>query len=213
MADKDNNGYLDKHEANQNPLYRNLFPMMDRDSDGKLFEKEVVAYLDKMKELQEAAMQSCASLAVKDQGAACSTWSIATVTAASASANCGRWSSWSINSTATATAVSVTPRSRTSIAWTCGPAPPAISSRRAPGHLPKGTNEPALPERTSGPLVPQDGPQSRRRRVAPEFLGTDAEFRKIDADGDGLISVEEAVRADKLFRKKKSQPRRRPSEE
>jgi Ca2+-binding EF-hand superfamily protein len=67
-ADKDNNGYLDKSEAEKSPLYRNAFTMMDHDGDGKLFEKEVVAYLDKMKELQEGAMRSCASLAVKDQG-------------------------------------------------------------------------------------------------------------------------------------------------
>src|SRR5262249_12257636 len=67
-ADKDNNGYLDKSEAEKNRLYRGVFTMMDRDGDGKLFEKEVVAYLDKMKELQESALGSCASLAVKDQG-------------------------------------------------------------------------------------------------------------------------------------------------
>ena len=32
-----------------------------------------------------------------------------------------------------------------------------------------------------------DGDVSRR-----EFLGTDEEFRRLDADGDGLISAEEA---------------------
>jgi hypothetical protein len=35
-----------------------------------------------------------------------------------------------------------------------------------------------------------------------EFLGTDEEFRRIDTDRDGLISLEEAIRADKWFRKK-----------
>jgi hypothetical protein len=45
----------------------------------------------------------------------------------------------------------------------------------------------------------RDGDVSRR-----EFLGTDEEFRKIDTDGDGLISLQEAIAAEKLFRKDKS---------
>jgi hypothetical protein len=34
-----------------------------------------------------------------------------------------------------------------------------------------------------------------------EFPGSDELFNKIDADGDGLISVEEATEADALVRK------------
>ena len=41
----------------------------------------------------------------------------------------------------------------------------------------------------------QDGDVSRR-----EFAGTDEQFARIDTDGDDLISVEEAERADTLFR-------------
>ena len=36
-----------------------------------------------------------------------------------------------------------------------------------------------------------------------EWLGTEEEFKKIDTDGDGLISVEEAERYDRLMRRKK----------
>jgi Ca2+-binding EF-hand superfamily protein len=42
-----------------------------------------------------------------------------------------------------------------------------------------------------------DGDVSRK-----EFLGTEADFRRIDADGDGLISLDEAERADAWFRAK-----------
>ena len=45
-----------------------------------------------------------------------------------------------------------------------------------------------------------DGFVSRR-----EFPGSNELFNKIDADGDGLISVEEAIKADALFRKKAQQ--------
>jgi len=44
----------------------------------------------------------------------------------------------------------------------------------------------------------RDGDVSRR-----EFLGTDEEFRRIDTDGDGLISVEEAEAYDKKMREKR----------
>ena len=49
---------------------------------------------------------------------------------------------------------------------------------------------------TAGPLWfrkmdrTRDGDVSRR-----EFLGSDEDFRKLDADGDGLISSKEAERA------------------
>jgi hypothetical protein len=37
--------------------------------------------------------------------------------------------------------------------------------------------------------------------VSPgEFLGTPEQFRRIDADGDGLIDADEAERADAWFR-------------
>jgi Ca2+-binding EF-hand superfamily protein len=36
-----------------------------------------------------------------------------------------------------------------------------------------------------------------------EWLGTEEEFRRIDADGDGLISADEADRADALLKKDK----------
>ncbi len=59
-------------------------------------------------------------------------------------------------------------------------------------------------ERTDGPMWfrkmdrNRDGDVSRK-----EFLGTDEQFRSIDTDGDGLISVEEAERYDALTRKKR----------
>ncbi len=206
MADRDNNGYLDKKEAEQNPLYRNLFPMMDRDGDGKLFEKEIVAYLDKMKELQESAMRSCASLAVRDQGKG-----LFDLVDANGD---GRLSLRELRQMVSLidqldrdddggiSRGEIPHKYRVDVRQ--GPAsgnqfaPRAVVIRRM------GANEPQLPERTAGPRWfrkmdhNHDGDVSRR-----EFLGTDEEFRQIDADGDGLISAAEAERADHLFRKGK----------
>jgi hypothetical protein len=44
----------------------------------------------------------------------------------------------------------------------------------------------------------RDGDVSRR-----EWLGSEEEFRAIDTDGDGLISLEEAEAYDKKMRAKK----------
>jgi Ca2+-binding EF-hand superfamily protein len=62
QADKDNNGYLDAKEAAANQVYRNVFKAMDRDGDGKLYEKEVLAYLKEYQKIQAKATASCVSL-------------------------------------------------------------------------------------------------------------------------------------------------------
>jgi Ca2+-binding EF-hand superfamily protein len=205
-ADKDNNGYLDNNEAMQNPLYRNVFRMMDRDGDGKLFQKEVVAYLDRMKALQESALRSCASLAIKDQGR-------------------GLFDMVDTNSDGRLSLRELRQMVRLidqldrdgdgKIGRDEIPHKYRVDVRRGPaignqfaqnvvvvrrrGMI----NQPELPDR-AGPRWFQkmdrnhDGDVSRR-----EFLGTDEEFRKIDRDGDGLISLEEARRADEIFRKKR----------
>jgi Ca2+-binding EF-hand superfamily protein len=205
-ADKDNNGYLDKKEAQQSPLYRNLFALLDRDGDGKLYEKEVVAYLDKMKELQGAALKSCASLAVRDQGRG-----LFDLVDSNSDGRLGvrelrrmvqLIDQLDRDGDGQISHGEIPHKYRVDVRR--GPAngnqfaPRAVAIRRL------GTNEPPLPERNAGPRWfrkmdrNHDGDVSRR-----EFLGTDEEFRKIDTDGDGLISPEEAERADQLFRKTK----------
>jgi Ca2+-binding EF-hand superfamily protein len=205
-ADRDNNGYLDKTEAEQNLQFRSLFRIMDRDGDGKLFEKEVMAYLDKMKELQEDAVQSCASLAVKDQGRG-----LFDMVDADSD---GRLSLRELRQVVKL--VDQLDRDGDG-AISSGEIPhkyraevrrgPAASNQFAPGAVTiskMGVTQPSLPERANGPRWfrkmdrNHDGDVSRR-----EFLGTDEEFRKIDDDGDGLISVDEADKADKRFRKEK----------
>src|SRR5262249_17362573 len=71
-----------------------------------------------------------------------------------------------------------------------------------------GMQQPPLPARTAGPAWfrkmdrNRDGDVSRR-----EFLGSDEEFKKIDTDGDGLISAAGADAYDRLKRKEKEAKR------
>src|SRR5262249_16044278 len=67
-ADQDGNGYLDRNEAQRSRFFREVFRVMDRDGDGKLYEKEMLAYLDQMEALQAKAMAGCCSLNISDQG-------------------------------------------------------------------------------------------------------------------------------------------------
>lgn len=205
MADKDNNGYLDSTEAMQNPLYRNVIRMMDRDGDGKLFQKEIIAYLDRMKALQESALRSCASLAIKDQGRGL--FDLVDTNGD------GRLSLRELRQMVRLTDQldrdgdnqigrdEIPHKYRVDVRRG-----PAIGNQFTPGVVAIRRmgmdNQPALLDR-AGPRWFQkmdrnhDGDVSRR-----EFLGTDEEFHKIDGDGDGLISIEEAKRADERFRKK-----------
>jgi Ca2+-binding EF-hand superfamily protein len=206
QADTDKNGYLDRKEAQRSPIFRGVFDLMDRDGDGKLFEKEVVAYLDGIKELQEAASAARVTMQVDPRSSGL----------------------FDLLDTNHDRRLSV--RELRQMGNLLGqldrngdgfigrdeiPRTYAVRFDQQPVYAQTGTftfvvadggfgGQTPVPEPTRGPLWfrkmdrNRDGDVSRR-----EFLGTDEEFRRIDTDGDGLISLEEAIRADKWFRKKK----------
>jgi Ca2+-binding EF-hand superfamily protein len=210
QADRDNNGYLDMNEAQASPFFRNSFKLMDRDGDGKLFENEMLAYLDVVLDLQARAMAAVASLNISDEGKG--------IFDLLDTNHDGRLSVRELRQAGKlvdqldqdgdgAVGKNEIPRSYQLTAQR-GPANGGnlINGRRfvvdATGRRIRGNR--AMPTSVAGPLWfrkmdrNHDGDVSRR-----EFLGSDEEFRKIDADGDGLISAEEAERYDALLRKEK----------
>jgi len=209
-ADRDGNGYLDMAEAMANPLYRNLFKVMDRDGDGKLFPKEVLAYLDATQEMQAAARAGCASVAVSTEGKG--------LFEMIDTDGDGRLSVREMRNAVQLIAeldrdgdgcVSKAEIPRCSVAtFRTGPAgrDDLGSYQQAQTLIVRGQARRQQPP-AKAPRGPEwfrkmdrngDGDVSRR-----EFLGTDEQFRAIDTDGDGLISVEEAEAYEKKVREKK----------
>jgi Ca2+-binding EF-hand superfamily protein len=201
-ADLDGNGYLDMGEAMRSPFYRNLFKLMDRDGDGKLFEKEVIAYLDAYQDLQAAARMSCATVGITSEGKG--------LFEMLDTDGDGRLSVREMRNAFKLIAeldrdgdgmISRAEIPRCSQAtFHMGPAGGVQAAAFVnAGRLARRGQQPARPAR--GPEWFRkmdrngDGDVSRR-----EFLGTDEQFKEIDTDGDGLISVEEAEAYDKKIR-------------
>jgi Ca2+-binding EF-hand superfamily protein len=210
-ADRDKNGYLDMSEAMRHPYFRNVFKAMDRDGDGMLFEKEVIAYLDAYQELQALAAASCVSVSSAMEGKG--------LFELIDTNGDGRLSVREMRNAVklledldrdgkgflTKTDI---PRCSTATFRT-GPATTDRSDRyyasqalvvRSGRRI--GNTQPTQPPRGPAWFVKMDrngdGDVSRK-----EFLGTDEQFKEIDTDGDGLISLEEAEAYDKKMREMK----------
>jgi Ca2+-binding EF-hand superfamily protein len=208
MADADQNGYLDKQEADRSPLFRGVFAAMDRDGDGKLYMKEVTAYLNQVERFRQMAAQGCVSLAVHDEGKGIFDHLDAD--------GDGRLSVRELrNAAKVLMKLDADEDGKLSLAelprhyrGSFGTGPTGGGQQAAlafVADLDGGMmGRPALPERTRGPLWfrkmdrNRDGDVSRR-----EWLGTRQAFDAIDTDGDGLISVEEAEAYDRAWRAKK----------
>jgi Ca2+-binding EF-hand superfamily protein len=201
-ADEDKNGYLDANEASSVPAIEALFKLMDLDGDGKLTEKELLAYFDQMQELRTKVANGCASLSVVDQGGG-----LFDLVDANGD---GRLSVREMR--LARFALEKLDRNRDGF-FNKDEIPHsyvATFARRPLDTTPAFggmfiNNGPAPPPTQSAPVTGplwfrkldrnQDGDVSRR-----EFIGLDQQFTQMDTDGDGLLTSDEADRADAQFR-------------
>jgi Ca2+-binding EF-hand superfamily protein len=185
-ADTNNNGYLEMNEARQNGYFRSMFNLLDRDGDEKVFEKELLSYLDK----QTKVTQSRTVLNVTDQGR-----NLFENLDRNRDRRLGqheltavmkRISVWDEDGDGQVALAEIPHQYRLVI----GRAEPASG---LPVPRPRATNRPSR-RTTGGPLWfrkmdrNQDGDVSRR-----EFLGTRNGFNNLDLNGDGLIDLAEAL--------------------
>ncbi len=196
-------GFIDAKQADQNPGLRELFQAADRNADGKLALEELTAYTD----LIGKAVASSAVLLVSDHGR--SLFSLLNPHHDGQLRQRELRSAW----------VRVAPWDKNQDGAIEREELPHqfdlyVSQGQTGGVLPVGNMVSGGRDlRTSatnkGPLWFQRMDRNRDGYVSlREFLGSKAEFQKIDTDGDGLISPEEAEKADALL--KKSQTAKKP---
>jgi Ca2+-binding EF-hand superfamily protein len=203
MAERNGRGYLEGADVQQPQfqILKDAFELVDRDGDGKMTEKELLAFLA----LQGESAGCQASLAVIDQGRALFHLLDAN--------RDGRLSlhelrhAWSrlepldVDKKGYVTADQITRQFQIVAAQgsslnLLNQGPQALQGLSQPlGRVPLPKNTPAWFRKMD---LNGDGFLSPR-----EFLGSRADFSRIDANGDGLIDPEEAIRFDALVRGKK----------
>jgi Ca2+-binding EF-hand superfamily protein len=191
--DKDGNGFLEKKEVDQpdGQFLQGVFAVGDGDGDGKLTDKEFKAFLDLLAEAGAAHYQ----LSVTDQGQ-----SLLELLDANNDRRLGlrewrtawvRLAEWDRDGDKRLAKAEVPRRFQVSLGQGQLNYPYQTFSYGMSGSSPGKTAGPLWFRKMDGN---RDGDVSRR-----EFVGEDEDFARLDADGDGLISKEEAERAAALL--------------
>jgi len=190
-TDADNNGYLDPLETQNNVFFQNVFALIDRDKDEKLFERELIAFIDERVE----SSRSRTVLSILDQGH--NLFDILDINGdrrlgqREFAMAIGRLKMWDENGDGQLAQSEIPRHFRLSFGPEGLGLPGTQAAAAAPAATNRGTTVPV-----SGPVWFQkmdrnrDGDVSRR-----EFLGRLADFDRIDANGDGLIESQEAQAA------------------
>lgn len=204
-ADKDGNGYIDEKEAKASPQFRNIHKTVDRNGDGKVYKREMLDFFDQMQEMQKRARAACVALMLRDQSRG-----LFELLDSNRDGKLGlRELRQAPKLLERASALGKDHLSKDDM-----PRSYRLTLLRGPSQSDGLAAQEEVFERLYGFSSYDEGPAGRgpvwfrkmdRNRdgdVSPkEFLFGEALFRKLDADGDGLISLDEAEKAGDLSRK------------
>lgn len=184
MFDGDGNGYLDRNETARSPYFEAAFARFDRDADGKMFEKEMLASADG--EILTALSRTSVSVENRGQDLfeILDTNRDRRISQREFLESLDRFSLWDTDGDGQLAESEVPQLYQLSFERAAPPLPAlARVMRRASGDAP--LQGPVWFQRMDRN---QDGDVSRE-----EFLGTPAQFQQLDANGDGLLDAGEAA--------------------